>query len=157
MATLTPVGDPPAPLSPYEPNFHRTADGYQSVLRRILVGMKSLLLHGLACMTSVAGRLRPQPEAPHAGRAHLPRAEDGGPASAYNPQPSAETPECHAAGADGTPLHAFRTLLEDLATVTRNLCRTRGQTDTRQTEFELDTQPSAEEARVLELLKGMRV
>ena len=60
-------------------------------------------------------------------------------------------------GADGTPLHSFRTLLEDLATVTRNLCRTTGQTDTRQTEFELDTQLRTEQARVLVLLKGIRV
>ena len=60
-------------------------------------------------------------------------------------------------GADGTPPHSFRTLLEDLATVTRNRCHTRGRTDTRQTEFELDTQLSAQQARVLELLRGIRV
>ena len=45
---------------------------------------------------------------------------------------------------DGTPLHSFRTLLEDLANVTR------------QSEFELDTRLSAEQARALELLKGIR-
>ena len=27
LAALTPVGDPLAPLTPYKPNFHRTADG----------------------------------------------------------------------------------------------------------------------------------
>lgn len=57
-------------------------------------------------------------------------------------------------GADETPPHSFRTLLQDLATVTRNLCRTRGQTDTRQTEFEFDTQLSAEQARVLSCWKA---
>ena len=54
-------------------------------------------------------------------------------------------------------MHSFRTLLADLATVTRNVCRTKGETDTRQTEFELDTLLSAERARVLELLKGNRI
>ena len=70
---------------------------------------------------------------------------------------AAELHQATRRAADGTPLHSFRTPLEDLATVPRNRCRTKGQTDTRQTEFELDTQLSAEQARVLELLKGIRV
>ncbi len=59
--------------------------------------------------------------------------------------------------ADGTPLHSFRTLLEDLASVTRNVCCAKGPSGTRRAEFELDTQLSAEHARALELLKGIRV
>ena len=51
----------------------------------------------------------------------------------------------------------WRPLLEDLESVTRNVCRAKGQTGARPTEFELDTQLSAEHARVLELLRGIRV
>ena len=58
---------------------------------------------------------------------------------------------------DGTPLHSFRTLMEDLATLTRNVCRTRGEVGSRQSEFELDTQPSATQKHALQLLKGIRV
>ena len=53
----------------------------------------------------------------------------------------------------GTPLHSFRTLLEDLASVTRNVCCAKGQRGTRPTEFELDTQLRAEHAHALEFLK----
>ena len=119
--------------------------------------MKSLLLHGLACMTSVAGRLRPQLEGPHAGRALLPHTEDGGPAGASNPPPSGEAPECHAAGRRRDAASQLPDADGGFGGVTRNLCRTRGQTDTRQTESGLDTQLGAEQARVLELLKGIRV
>ena len=58
--------------------------------------------------------------------------------------------------ADGTPLHSFRTLLEDLTNVTRNVCWAQGQEGTRQSEFELDAQLNAEQARALELLKGIQ-
>ena len=73
-----------------------------------------------------------------------------------DPVAAAERQKVTRRAADGPPLHSFRTLLEDLATVTRNVCRTKGETDTRQTEFELDTQLSAEQARILKLLKGIR-
>ena len=72
-------------------------------------------------------------------------------------QPSAKRQKATRTAADGTPLHSFRTLLADLATVTPNVCRTKGETETRQTEFELDTQLNAEQARALELLKGIRI
>ena len=56
----------------------------------------------------------------------------------------------------GTPLHGFRTLPEDLAGVPRNVCRTAGPKGARQTEFELDAQSSANQARALEFLKAIR-
>ena len=59
--------------------------------------------------------------------------------------------------ADDTPLRSFRKLLADLASVTRNVCRAAGAEGTRQTEFELDTQLSADQARALEHLKAIQV
>ena len=56
----------------------------------------------------------------------------------------------------GTPLHSFRTLLEDLANVTRNVCHAKGQEGSRQSEFEIDTQPSKAQERAMELLKGIQ-
>ena len=56
----------------------------------------------------------------------------------------------------GPPMHSFRPLLQDLATVTRNVCRTNDRPDTRKTEFEFGTLLSAEQARALELLEGIR-
>ncbi len=52
---------------------------------------------------------------------------------------------------------ATKTRVDDLASVMRNVCSAKGQTGTRRTEFEFDTQLSAERARALELLKGVRV
>ena len=57
---------------------------------------------------------------------------------------------------EGTQLHSFRTLLENLANVTRNVCRAKGREGSRQSEFELDAQLSAKQARAMELLKGIR-
>ena len=84
------------------------------------------------------------------------RATTRDPVAAAEPSASAKRQKVTRRAADGTPLHSFRTLLEDLATITRNVCRTQGETDKRQIEFELDTQLSAEQTRVLELLKGIR-
>lgn len=57
----------------------------------------------------------------------------------------------------GPALHSSRPLLQDLATVTCNVCRTNDQPDTRKKiEFELGTLLSAEQARALELLNGIR-
>ena len=85
------------------------------------------------------------------------RARTRDPVAAAEPSPNAKRQKVTRRAADGTPLHSFRTLLEDLATITRNVCRTQGETDKRQIEFELDTQLRAEQARALELLKGIRV
>ena len=57
---------------------------------------------------------------------------------------------------EGTPLHSFRTLLENLTNVTRNVCRANGRESSRQSEFELDAQLSAKQARAMELVKGIR-
>ena len=84
------------------------------------------------------------------------RARTRDPVAAAEPSASAKRQKAMRRAADGTPLHSFRTLLEDLANVTRNVCRAKGPTGTRQTEFELDTQLSAQQARALELLKGIR-
>ena len=79
------------------------------------------------------------------------------PVAPAEPSASAKRQKATRRTTDGTPLHSFRTLLEDLATVTRNVCRTKGETDMRQTEFALETQLSAEQARAVELLKGIRI
>ena len=84
------------------------------------------------------------------------RANARDPVAAAEPSASAKRQQVTRRAADGTPLHSFRTLLEGLATVTRNVYRTKGETDKRQTEFELDTQLTAEQARFLKSLKGIR-
>jgi hypothetical protein len=53
--------------------------------------------------------------------------------------------------ADGTPVHSFRTLLQDLSSIVRNRCRTRGQDDA--PTFTLTTTPTPEQRRALDLLK----
>ena len=84
------------------------------------------------------------------------RARTRDPVAAAEPSASAKRKKATRRAADGTPLHSFRTLLEDLQNVTRNVCCAKGPTGTRQTEFELDTQLSMQHARALELLKGIR-
>ena len=78
------------------------------------------------------------------------------PVAPAEPSDSAKRKQATRQAEDGTPLHSFRTLLEDLATVTRNVCHAKGQHGSRQTEFKLDTQPSKEQERALELLKGIQ-
>ncbi len=53
---------------------------------------------------------------------------------------------------DDEPVHSFRTLLQDLATVTRNRIRIQGRTDA---EFELQTNPTAGQQHAFDLL-GVR-
>jgi transposase len=53
---------------------------------------------------------------------------------------------------DGTPAHSFRTLLEELGTVVRNTCRTRGSSDAAPT-FEIVTTANLKQARAIELLQ----
>ena len=50
----------------------------------------------------------------------------------------------------------WRPLLQDLATVQRNICQAQGQKGSPQAEFELDTQLSAEQKRAVELLQGIK-
>ena len=53
---------------------------------------------------------------------------------------------------DGTPAHSFRTLLDELCTVVRNTCRTRGSGDTAPS-FEIVTTANPKQARAIELLQ----
>ena len=55
---------------------------------------------------------------------------------------------------DGTPAHSFRTLLEELSTVVRNTCRTRGTSNEAPT-FEIVTTANLKQTRALELLQAI--
>ena len=57
---------------------------------------------------------------------------------------------------DGSLAHSFRTLLEHLATIVRNTCRTPGAKATAST-FQIVTTPSPSQRRALELLDAIRV
>ncbi len=52
---------------------------------------------------------------------------------------------------DGTPVHSFRTLLEDLSSIVRNTCRTPGPVE-RSGTFDLVTTPTRLQRRALELI-----
>jgi Transposase DDE domain len=52
---------------------------------------------------------------------------------------------------DGTPVHSFRTLLENLSTIVRNACRMRGREDA--PTFTVTTTPTPEQRRAFSLLK----
>lgn len=54
---------------------------------------------------------------------------------------------------DGTPAHSFRTLIQSLATIVRNTCRTPG-ADAAPT-FTITTTPNREQRRALELLESL--
>ena len=53
---------------------------------------------------------------------------------------------------DGTPVHSFRTLLDELGTVVRNTCRTRGSNDDAPM-FEIVTTANPKQERAIELLQ----
>ena len=55
---------------------------------------------------------------------------------------------------DGTATHSFRTVLEELSTLVRNTCRTRGRGD-EAPPFEIVTTATLKQARALELLKAI--
>src|SRR6266568_1176176 len=57
---------------------------------------------------------------------------------------------------DGTPAHSFATLLEELATIVRNTCRTPHAGESAPT-FEVLTTPNAKQKRALELLQQIKV
>jgi len=57
---------------------------------------------------------------------------------------------------DGTPVHSFRTLLEDLATIVRNTCRTPGAGDQAPT-FTVVTTPTVQQQRAISLLESIRL
>ena len=53
---------------------------------------------------------------------------------------------------DGTPAHSFRTLMDELGTVVRNTCRTRGSGDDAPS-FEIVTTPNPKQAHAIKLLQ----
>ena len=55
---------------------------------------------------------------------------------------------------DGTSGHSFRSLLDELSTIVRNTCRTRGRGD-EAAHFEMVTTPNPKQARALELLHAI--
>ena len=57
---------------------------------------------------------------------------------------------------DGSPAHSLRTLLDELATIVRNICRVPGAESTAPT-FQLVTTPNAKQKRALELLNTITV
>ncbi len=57
---------------------------------------------------------------------------------------------------DGTPVHSFSTLLADLATIVRNVCRT-PQAEPDAPTFEVVTTPNAKQHRAFELLQQIRL
>ncbi len=57
---------------------------------------------------------------------------------------------------DGAVAHSFRTLLADLATITRSTFVPAGASDAAQ-EFTMTTPPSAQQAHALKLLRGIAV
>ena len=57
---------------------------------------------------------------------------------------------------DGTPVHSFATLLEELSTIVRNTCRTPAAEDGAPT-FNIVTTPNAKQKRALELLQQITV
>lgn len=57
---------------------------------------------------------------------------------------------------DGTPLHSFNTLLQELATIVRNTCVTRG-ARTRSVPFQMVTTPTSTQHRAFQLLQAITV
>lgn len=57
---------------------------------------------------------------------------------------------------DGAPVHSLRTLLSSLSTVVRNTCRRQGAPATEPT-FEMNTTPTDEQRKALELIRGIQV
>ena len=58
--------------------------------------------------------------------------------------------------ADGSPAHSFRTLLEELACVVRNTCRTQGAHPDAPS-FQIVTTPNTTQRRAFELLRSITV
>ena len=73
------------------------------------------------------------------------------PVAAARRSDEAETKAATHRLANGTTVHSFRTLLDDLSSIVRYTCRTRG--DTEAPTFAVITTPTAEQRRALELLK----
>ena len=72
------------------------------------------------------------------------------PVARATPSSSARRKKVQRTTSDDLPIHSFETLLQELATLCRNTCRI--QADPTGTSFTQDTQPTAFQARVFELL-----
>lgn len=57
---------------------------------------------------------------------------------------------------DGSPVHSLRTLFDDLSTIVRNLCR-RTNAPSAEADFTLDTRPTPEQQRALNLIADITV
>ena len=57
---------------------------------------------------------------------------------------------------DGAPIHSFRTLLDSLSTLVRNTCRRQGAPEA-EASFEMNTLPTLDQRKALELLRGIHV
>lgn len=79
------------------------------------------------------------------------------PVAPAEPSASARRKKATRQTEDGTPAHSFRTLLEDLARVARNDCRSQGERGPQPCDFELDTQLNAQQARAMEMLKEIQI
>ncbi len=55
---------------------------------------------------------------------------------------------------DGSPVHSFQTLLKQLSTIVRNVCRAPSASDDART-FEVITTPSPEQQRAYDLLEAI--
>ena len=58
---------------------------------------------------------------------------------------------------DGTTVHSFQTLLQELSTIVRNTCRTRGESRPASPTFQMITTPNAIQRRAIELLQALSV
>ena len=58
---------------------------------------------------------------------------------------------------DGTPVHSFHTLLQDLSSIVRNTCRRHGASTAGEPTFNLVTTPSPTQQRAYNLLKSMQM
>lgn len=72
------------------------------------------------------------------------------PVARATPSASAQRKKSQRTTSDGLAIHSFDTLLHELGTLCRNTCRIRA--DRTGTSFTQDTQPTATQARVFELL-----
>lgn len=57
---------------------------------------------------------------------------------------------------DGSPVHSFQTLLNELATIVRNTCR-RSKTEQDEPNFDIDTTPSSKQCDALRLIDSIRL
>jgi Transposase DDE domain len=58
---------------------------------------------------------------------------------------------------DGTPVHSFQTLLQDLSSIVSNTCRRHGASSAGEPAFEVVTTPKATQQRAYDLLKSIHV